>query len=67
MKLRKLVVAGLVLLGVAVGLLVGVPLIAQAPETPSTVANRTYVRSMLMRSTGFSRQTTFLIIDPDRG
>lgn len=28
--------------GVAVGLLVGVPLIAQAPETPSTVANRTY-------------------------
>src|SRR2546427_3474923 len=42
MKLRKLVVAGLVLLGVAVGLLVGVPLIAQAPETPSTVANRTY-------------------------
>ena len=42
MKLRKLVVAGLVLLGVAVGLLVGVPLIAQAPERPSTVANRTY-------------------------
>ena len=28
--------------GVAVGLLVGVPLIAQAPERPSTVANRTY-------------------------
>jgi hypothetical protein len=25
------------------------------------------IRSMLMRSTGFSRQTTFLIIDPDRG
>ena len=43
MKLRTLVVACLVLLAVGVGLLVGVPLIAQAPAgTPSTVANRTY-------------------------
>ena len=42
MKLKKLVAVGLVRLGVAVALLVGAPLIAQAPEAPSTVANRTY-------------------------